>query len=66
MQSMNDTNDMKQIHAAYLHQNKSYSIFQRFSHFEMPKLERLPKEVYSPEIQRELLVLEEQEVRVVI
>ena len=33
------------------------------SHFDMEKVEKGPKEIFNPEIQKELLVLEEQEVR---
>ena len=33
------------------------------SHFDMEKTDKGPKEIFSPEVQRELLVLEEQEVR---
>lgn len=33
-------------------------------HFDLEKLERGPKEIFDPEIQKELLVLEEQEVSV--
>ena len=34
----------------------------RYSHFDLSKLEKGPKEVFDPEIQKDVLVLEEQEV----
>lgn len=34
------------------------------SHFDVDKVERGPKEIFSPELQKELLVLEEQEASV--
>lgn len=35
-----------------------------FSHYDIEKVEKGPKEIFSPEIQKDLLVLEEQEVGV--
>ena len=32
------------------------------SHFDLHKIDKGPKEIFNPEIQKELLVLEEQEV----
>lgn len=37
------------------------SILFTFSHFNIDKTEKGPKEIFDPEIQKELLVLEEQE-----
>lgn len=34
-----------------------------FSYFGMDKMEKNPREIIAPEVQKELLVLEEQEVR---
>ena len=36
------------------------------SHFDLEKIEKGPKEIFNPEIQKELLVLEEQEVKPLI
>ncbi|ESP05020.1 hypothetical protein LOTGIDRAFT_109410, partial [Lottia gigantea] len=41
--------------------NKPQTVKGILSHFDIEKLERGPKEIFDPEIQKELLVLEEQE-----
>jgi len=55
----------KRISLSY-NPNKPQTVKGILSHLDMERIEKGPKEVFNPEIQKEILVLEEQEVRLVL
>ena len=55
----------KRISLSY-NPNKPQTVKGILSHLDMERIEKGPKEVFNPEIQKEILVLEEQEVRLIL